>query len=144
MFLRTTFWTPEIHHFDHILCVDRDQTIIRRVSFSEHKLKIKQFFKDVAKLSYTEKNPHRQFAVLLDDIITPICWFDLVLDDGSTISRDHAFGTTLIQYNHVVVPFGGVPFWYKNINNSRAKYLYSEKREYKIEKQALIFIANKV
>lgn len=146
MYLETSFWSKEKVQFDHILFIDRrDMGVIFEVSFKEHKLKIKDFFKKVIKYNLKERNDNAQFAVRDSNDILPICWFDLVLDNGNVISRDYAFHTDLIQFNGIDIPFGTFPpFEEKGMLPKRIKYLWSDRRERKVCKQALTFIANKV
>lgn len=150
MKLITTFWSKDSFEFDELLYIHRYkltyemQEIVFRTKLND-KVATYQFFKDVAKLVNSNKvhqsmydfNDCYQFAVIHNGNVTPIIWFDLVINDKLTINHDLAFGTTLIKRNDQVIPFGKFPMQY----HSKKLPLY---REFNLKKRAYTYIANQI
>lgn len=67
-----------------------------------------------------------QFAVSIDNQITPICWFDLHINNDCIISRDYAFNVTLLKKNGVNIPLGRFFTKKKHPLNSQIENLISK------------------
>lgn len=141
--LTNLYGNDEMIEYDHLLYINRNtNNIVWQVHAGLHPIEIATRFKRLAKIVNKHRDDTYQFAVWHSRRKIPICWFDIVLPDGNIISRDHAFDTTLIEWNGVPVPFGRFPFWYTSRCRS-IRSVWPKYREYRIEKQSLIFIANK-
>lgn len=148
MKLVTTFWTKETHDFYEFLFINnKTKEIIFRTDLN-NKSQSSVFFKSVARLLKTRKfltemrslwtgksNAFYQFAVIHNNEISPIIWFDLVINQRVTVSHDVAFSTALIKKNNVNIPFGKFPMVYKG----RRLPIY---REFKVKAKAYTFISN--
>lgn len=148
MRLSTTFWSDEVHEFDNLLYVNgKTKEIVFRANLNDVQ-NTYRFFKNISK--FVKSNIVRktlydddvwyQFYVLKDDDLVPIKWFDLIIDEKTTISHDIAFSTTLIKKNGVQVPFGKFPHWYKNWERKK----FPAYRELNIKSRAYKYLANKV
>ena len=143
MYLETDFWgSKEKYKFIELLFIENTSNSVIDKCDLTNKFCSYSFFKRVgdfvvsSKTIREEKNGKCfQFAVMFDGIISPIKWFDLVLDN-CTISHDIAFDTTLISTNDMKQPLGRFPMWGKS---------YSTKhRCEKMKKRAYKYIANKI
>lgn len=148
MKLTTTFWSEKVETLDTLLYINgKTKEIVAQANLN-NKNQTYLFFKSLSKFIQTKKvldsykenfyeNPtYYQFATILDNEITPIKWFDLVIDDKTTISHDIAFNTTLIKINDLRMPFGKFPMW---LDKKLPKY-----REFKLKAKCYKFIANKI
>lgn len=151
MKLVTTFWSKEVHEFDNLLYINgKTQAIIFQTNLGDVPGSVK-FFKNIArfvksasvrKALYSgkyESEVYYQFAVMKDGEMTPIKWFDLVINDKLTISHDIAFNTTLVKRNDVDMPFGRFPMYYYRRNINLPKY-----RELNVKARAYKFMGNQI
>ena len=147
MKLTTTFWSDEIHTFDRLFFVNGHTKEIALEANLNDAYQTRLFFKELSKFVKTKKvretrlseTDYYQFAVPNEyNEITHIKWFDLVIDDGLTISHDIAFSTTLIQKNGEIQPFGKFPMWYKQPKK------FPKYWEFKIKSRAYKYISNRI
>ena len=149
MKLNTTFWSKEVHSFDNILYINgATKEIIYETKLND-KFASYQFFKNIAKFVKTkrvresildyDRKEYFQFALMKDGEITPIKWFDLVINDNVVISHDIAFETTLIKKNNQRVGFGHFPMYYWNRNIDLPMY-----RELNVKARAYKYMANQI
>lgn len=151
MKLTTTFWSEEVHEFDKLLYINGNTKEIMFQTDLKNAFETYNFFKALAKFvksttmrktidnSAWDNEDYYQFAVLRENEIIHIKWFDLVVSDKITLSHDIAFETTLIKKNGQTVPFGRFPMWYYNRNIKLPKY-----REFNVKAQAYKYLANQV
>lgn len=150
MKLTTTFWSPEARSFDELLFVNNNTMEVLFSGDLTNTTNTCMFFKSVAKFVGSRKflesvrarwlgrsDDWWQFAVRVDGVVTPIVWFQLVVNEELIIAHDLAFSTTLIKRNSVVVPFGRFPMCYK----TQVLPLY---REFKLKARAYKFLANAI
>lgn len=153
MKITTTFWSEQVLEFDTLLYINgKDKEVMFKADLKD-KYATYLFFKDVANFmktktilntlnnSYWDKQEYYQFATIYEGEITPIKWFDLVINDKLIVSHDIAFETTLIKRNGVRIPFGRFPMWY--YYNKPAVKL-PKHREFKIKAKAYNFMANQI
>lgn len=144
----TTFSSNEKHEFDQLLYINgKTKEVMFQTSLSDE-FATYNFFKDISKfvksamVRKTLFNDYRgeyyQFAIICENEIFPIKWFDLIINERVIISHDIAFETTLIKKNDIVIPFGKFPMWYKE-NVKFSKY-----REFKLKSRAYKYMANQV
>lgn len=150
MKITTTFWGDEVHIFNHLLYIKNHNDEVMFQSDLNDMRATALFFKNIAKFMKTdevkktidefEDNPnYYQFAVRVDDVITNIKWFNLVIHDKLTISHDLAFETTLISKNKLRMTFGNFPMYYDSRNIKLPKY-----HSLNIKAKAYKFIANQI
>lgn len=154
MKVTTTFWSAEIHEFDNLLYINGNTKEIMYHADLNNTFQTFVFFKEIAKFvkskimrktlstdRWNNKEDYYQFAVIVDNEITPIKWFNLHIGETVVISHDIAFETTLIKKNEVEIPFGRFPmFYYRNTKNPKLpKY-----REFNIKAKAYKYISNQV
>lgn len=112
MYLSTTFGSKESHIFDHLLFIQSDTCEILFSTLLTDNSQTINFFEKLVKFHKKIKNNNSlkelpmQFAVSIDNQITPICWFDLHLNNNCIISRDYAFNVTLLKKNGINIPLG--------------------------------------
>lgn len=151
MKLTTTFWSETVHTFEELLFMNGNtQDIVFKTNLN-NVFETSLFFKKLAKFvksptmhktidaSCWAKDDYYQFAVFVDGKVTPIKWFDLVVNDKLTLSHDVAFDTTLIQRNGNHMPFGNFPMYYYRKNIHLPKYW-----EFNVKARAYKFLANQV
>lgn len=148
MKITTTFGSQQIHCFDQLLYINGKTKDIMFQANLDNPFETYLFFKDIARFSLSEtvrktlyssyNDDYYQFAVLEDGQVTPIKWFDLIINDKTTVSHDIAFNTTLIRKNDIDIPFGKFPMWCKKPNSLP---LY---REFKIKNKAYRYMANQI
>lgn len=154
MKLTTTFWSKEIHTFDKLLFINGTTQKIVVEADLNNSFKTYLFFKEISKFvkspemlktlnaeTWTAKEDYYQFAVMRDNEICHIKWFDLIINENCVISHDIAFETTLIKKNGISLSFGHFPMYYyhKNENAQLPKY-----REFNIKSRAYKYMANQV
>ena len=149
MKLTTTFWSDQVHEFDKLLYINGNTQEIMFQTDLNNVFETYNFFKSTAKFVKSpmvrktidnngwNNEDYYQFAVLFDNKITHIKWFDLVVNDKLTLSHDIAFETTLIKKNGQTLPFGHFPMWYYNRNINLPKY-----REFNLKARAYKYLAN--
>jgi hypothetical protein len=149
MKLTTTFWSKEVHTFEYLLFINGKTDEVAFKTNLNNKFETSAFFRKLAKFVKSptmrktidfqtwEKSDYYQFAVLVDGKVTPIKWFDLVINDNLTFSHDIAFDTTLIQSNGNHMPFGHFPMYYYKKNIHLPKYW-----EFNVKARAYKFMAN--
>lgn len=140
MKVTTTFWTDEVFEFNELLYIDGEtEDVIFRVKLSDQ-FEAYKFFKLIAKFVKSPRclrgSEWFQFAVVRNGKVEHIKWFDLVIDDNTTISHDIAFETTMITKNEISVPFGRFPMW--------AKVQLPKYREFNMKARAYRYMANQV
>lgn len=153
MKITTTFWSDHVLEFSKLLYINgKNQEVMFEVDLN-NKYETYLFFKNIEKFvkskgvlntltnSYWAKQDYYQFATMYEGKITPIKWFDLVVNEKLVISHDIAFETTLIKRNGVRIPFGQFPMWYYYNKPARKLPKY---REFKIKAKAFKFMANQV
>lgn len=140
MKLITTFWNDNKFEFDQLLFINRDTHKVKYQTDLKNHHQTGEFFSDISKFINTsavyilkKADVCFQFAVIKDGEITPIIWFDLVINNKLTISHDSAFSTTIIHKNVVVVPFG------KFFKEYPPKH-----REFNIKYRAYKYISNQI
>lgn len=154
MKLQTTFWSDKVETFEQLLYINgRTEEIIYQTDLS-NAFDTYLFFKNIAKFvkskkvrdtihfnEWTREDDYFQFATIVDNKITHIKWFDLVVADNLVVSHDIAFETTLIKKNGIKLSFGQFPFVYYNYkkNVKLSKY-----RELNIKAKAYKYMANQV
>ena len=141
MKVTTTFWSEEVFTFHNLLYYNGKTKKVVFVADLNDVFDTARFFKNIASfvktkqvLQTVENDEWFQFAVMYNNEITPIKWFDLHVDDV-VLSHDIAFETTLIRKNGVGISFGRFPRGFKKI----AKY-----REFNIKRRAYKYIANQI
>lgn len=148
MKVTTTFWSEKVHDFHELLFINSKDNKVYFKADLKDKQSTCVFFREIAKFIVSasvradyknkENNNCFQFAVMKDEKIKPIKWFDLWLDNKNSISHDVAFSTTLVKKNDLSIPFGKFPIWY---NKNKVFSLY---RELKVKKNAYKYIANQI
>ena len=143
----TNFWTNTDTELDNLLFYHNGtKEVVFKLEDFSNPLKNANFFKDIANFQFTKKNlatygtNHRyQCAAMLHGNLTPIKWFDIKV--GSfTIVIDHAFGTRIVIANGCRIMLGRFPSWERVEKGFR----YPKYREFKINKRAFKFVANKL
>ncbi len=148
MKVTTTFWSEKIHEFHELFFINnKDNKIIFKTDLKD-KFATYVFFKEIAKFVVSkgvraeyineESKNCFQFAVMENEEIQPIKWFDLWLNEKNSIFHDIAFNTTLIKKNGFLVPLGKFPMFYDE------NKVFSRYRELKIKRNAYKYIANQV
>lgn len=143
MKITTTFWTEEKFDFSELLYIngitkeimfktDLNDTL-NTFNFFQKLIKFVKNF-NMRKEVYNEVL-YYQFAIMKDGEITPIKWFDIVIDDKTIIFHDIAFETTIIRKNDIRISLGGFPFGMKH---------YAKHREYNVKARAYKYIANQI
>lgn len=152
MKLTTTFWSDKVHEFDKLLYINgQTKEVIYETDLNDAFATF-LFFKNVAKFvksatvlktvnSVAWRDTFFQFAVIDDDKICPIKWFDLVINEKLKVSHDIAFETTLIKRNGIDIPFGVFPNWLYS-RNPHVKL--PKNREFIMKARAYKFIANQI
>lgn len=154
MKLQTTFWSEKVHDFNTLLYINgRTKEIIYQTDLN-NAFQTYLFFKNIEKFVKSKKmrdtidsdgwngrDDFYQFAVIFDNEITYIKWFDLVIHDQLIISHDIAFETTLIKKNGLDIPLGRFPMYYYRTQNNPKLPKY---REFNIKAKAYKFMANQV
>lgn len=150
MKITTTFWSDKVQEFSKLLYINGNTKEIIFEADLNDVFATYNFFKNIAKfvksptvLKTVDKNcwkgdDYYQFAVIHENEIWHIKWFNLVINDNIVISHDIAFETTLIKKNDVSIPFGKFPMWYRK-NTKLPKY-----REFNIKARAYKYMANQV
>lgn len=150
MKLTTTFWSKEVHEFEKLLYIHGNTNEVIFDCDLSNSFKSYEFFKKISRFNQShpvfktldvpyEKKQYYQFAVMYENEIFPIKWFDLVIAEGIVVFHDIAFETTLIKRNDVIIPFGKFPMRYWNKGIKLPKY-----REFNIKSRAYKFIANQI
>lgn len=150
MKLSTTFWSEQKHDFNKLIYINGNTKEIIFQTNLDDAFATYKFFKDIAKFvkstkvlktldSDCYKQDFYQFAVSDEKEIIHIKWFDLIIDEKTTISHDIAFETTLIKKNNVIIPFGHFPMYYYRKNIQLPKY-----REFNVKARSYKYIANQV
>lgn len=145
MYLKTTFWSEDVHVFRELLFVrghKQDFTVMDRTVLGCAS-DVSRFFRRVAAFvgspqarEHLRREDHwYQFAVMQGEELLPVKWFDLVLTNGVVLSHDIAFNTTLVERNGRPVPLGRFPRWSDNRR-------YPRYRELKLKRRAYKFLAN--
>lgn len=154
MKLQTTFYSDKIETFEQLLYINgRTQEIMFQTDLN-NVFQTYLFFKNLAKFVKTKKvrdtikfdawsynDDYFQFATVVENKITPIKWFDLIVSDKNVISHDIAFETTLIKKNKRRLSFGQFPMVYYNRNENVKLPKY---RELNIKARAYKYMANQV
>lgn len=149
MKLMTTFWSEEKHYFTQLFYVNNQTKEIMFQTNLNNMFETYLFFKNVAKFVQSlkarnvinnEKAYTYQFAASEEDKgkeVIFIKWFDLILNETTTLSHDIAFETTLIKKNNITLPFGKFPMSYKY--GELSKY-----REFNLKTRAYKYVANQI
>lgn len=143
MKITTTFWSEEKFDFSELFYINaKTQEIVFQSDLNDM-LNTFNFFQQITKFvknfnmrkEVFNSDLYYQFAVMKDGEITPIKWFDIVIDDKTVISHDIAFETTIIYKNDIRVALGGFPFGMKH---------YAKHREYNVKARAYKYIGNQI
>lgn len=151
MKLSTTFWSNEVHDFSLIFFIKSNTKEILFKADLTNPWDSYVFFHTISKYIKSKKVKHNyatksyedrdcyQFAVWFQDKITPIKWFNLVINDKVILSHDIAFSTTMIRRNCIDIPFGRFSHYSKG--NKKKYPIY---REFNIKARAYKYMANQV
>jgi hypothetical protein len=143
----TTFWSDAIHEFNKLLYINgRTEEVLFEANLNDV-FETFLFFRNLSKfvksrevLNSYYKEDWFQFAVVVGGTITHIKWFDIVLDDDTTLSHDIAFETTLVRKNGFLINFGGFPYHLPPTKRRKLpKY-----REYNIKSRAYKYVSNRI
>ncbi len=143
----TNFWTNTDTELDNLLFYHNGTNeVVFKLEDFRNPLKNANFFKDIANFQSTKKNLATldtdhcyQCATMIGGNLTPIKWFDIKIG-SKTIKLDHAFDTQLVTVNGRRIMLGCFPSWEKIEKGFR----YPKYREFKINKRAFKFVANKL
>lgn len=143
--LQTTFWTNTVENFSKLAYSKNGKPVVE-INLKDNNCSIASKFRELAKFakgresrSLINSDDRYQFYVFQENSgdWVPVVWFDLILHDGTVISHDKAFWTTLVKKNGIHIPLGKFPHFYKDKR-------FSKYRENKITSNAFKYIANQI
>ena len=158
MKLTTDFWGTEKFDFNNLLFVrvkGNKYEVVYEANLSS-KDSTYNFFKTISKFILSKDvmktiyangwrgDEYFQFAVRDKGEIILIKWFDLKVNDKTTLSHDIAFETTMIRKNDILVPLGSFPMHRKSNAKKKMKRILPKYREFNLKSRAYKYIANQV